>query len=692
MYRQLPRLLAACIALSVLGLSTLSFLPGQALAASVTAGSADQLACQLSPAGNPAGYRTWWAATASNGRYAGWLWHDIVPHSGSSACRQDVASTLWLRAVPENWAPVKDIGGWPWPSGGYYAQQLWLHAVPDNWDYVGDIGGWPWPAGGYYAQQLWLHAVPDNWAPVGNVGGWPWPGGGYYTQWLWLHAIPDNWASAVDVGGWPWPAGGYYTQWFWLHAVPDNWAGAGSVGGWPWPAGGYYTQWLWLHAIPDSWAPTAALGLGHLPAPTAISDFVQADQGYYRYWFWEGAVPDAWRPMPDIGGWRAAAGGYYEQWFWLHAAPDEWAPNAAMAIGGAGSRGYYDYTFYHFATVRDFAWRSSLSIDGSAGAGYFDHWYHGSLGQTVPHYQQLLALAGGYLAGATTFRPVGGWLDPNAQAAVVLSFDDGGTDAELCAVTSVLRQHGVTATFYLISSWAQVFGQAALQCLSGMDVQDHTSDHPGGFPLEPQTLMDTYTAAAQQAEVHDAIAQTRSVIPDAAMTSLRTPWCDGNKSVDQSVLQSAAAAGMTSDSSVATVGAYARQAGLVPELGLDRLSLSAFPSPYVAVTGGGQLVELPFAYPSDWTAASIHGLDASGAPPAADAPGYAVTAWEREFDEVYAQHGVMVVLMHPWLQAPNGQAPAGLDALVTYMQSKPNVTFTSMSAADAGYRKASGLR
>jgi hypothetical protein len=175
------------------------------------------------------------------------------------------------------------------------------------------------------------------------------------------------------------------------------------------------------------------------------------------------------------------------------------------------------------------------------------------------------------------------------------------------------------------------------------------------------------------------------------MSSMRVPWCDGSKSLDSAVLRNAAAAGMKSDSTVATIPDYARRAGIVPPLGLAQYALPAFASPFTITTQSGQLVELPFTYPSDWTAEAIHGLDNSSAPPSPGAPGYAVTVWEREFDEIYSQHGVMVVLMHPWLQATDGQAPTGLDALITYMQASPNVVFTSVTKANQRYRAASAL-
>jgi peptidoglycan/xylan/chitin deacetylase (PgdA/CDA1 family) len=714
--------------------------------------SADQLAFDLSPAGDPADYASWWAAVPDNGTYAGWFWNEIVPNSAGSLWRADTATTLWNRAVPGNWSVVGNMGGWPWPTGGYYAQLLWLHAIPDNWAPVGNIGGWPWPTGGYYAQWFWLHAVPDNWAVAGNAGGWPWPTGGYYTQWLWLHAVPDNWATVNNAGGWHWPTGGYYTQWLWLHAVPDNWAMVSNVGGWPTPTGGYYTQWLWLHAIPDNWAkvgnvgswhwptggyytqwlwlsaipdnwamvsniggwvspadgyyrqwfwlhaapdnwaPAANRGLGHLPGPFALSGYVQGYQGYYRYWFWEGAVPDNWRTVSNIGGWPWGAGGYYTQCFWLHAAPDHWAFDPTLAIDGSNGAGYYDYTFYHFATVRDFAWRGSLSLGGSAGAGYFDYWYHGSFGRTTAHYQQLLDVAGGYLANASSFQPVTGWYNPGVQVVVTFTFDTEGTQAETCAVTDALRSQGVPATFYLVGWTAAALTPGWMSCLSGMDIEDHTGDHPGRFALASQTLLDTYPDAVQYNEIQGDVASVRAKIPTATMTSFRTPWCDATKSFDRSVIRNSLASGMTSDRSVATISDQARRAGVLPPLGLAQFALSRFPSPFVAATSNGaRLVEFPFTYPSDWTAANVNGLDPSSAPPYPGAAGYAVTLWEHEFDEIYAQHGMMVVLMHPWIQGAFGRHPDGLDQLISYMKSKPGVAFSTAADLNQTFRAASGL-
>jgi peptidoglycan/xylan/chitin deacetylase (PgdA/CDA1 family) len=99
-------------------------------------------------------------------------------------------------------------------------------------------------------------------------------------------------------------------------------------------------------------------------------------------------------------------------------------------------------------------------------------------------------------------------------------------------------------------------------------------------------------------------------------------------------------------------------------------------------------VEFPFTYPSDWTAAYFHNLNYNAAPPAPGAPGYAVTVWQNEFDEIYAQQGVMVVLMHPWAQGAGGRDPDGLRALIDYMKQKPGVVFSTMSDADRHYRAA----
>jgi peptidoglycan/xylan/chitin deacetylase (PgdA/CDA1 family) len=626
---RIAQLGAALIAL----LPMLWLTPRPALATSPypTPTTANQLACDLSPSANPGEYSSWWQAVPSRSTYSSWLWNDIIP-SGSSACRTDVANTFWNQAVPANWVSV------------------------------------------------------------GNIGGWPWPAGGYYTQNLWLRAIPQNWAVVPDIGGWPWSTGGYYTQVFWLHAVPDNWVSVANIGGWPWPAGGYYTQWLWLHGIRDSWAPAANLSLGHMPASTAMANFSQGNQGYYRYWFWEGAVPDNWVSVANLGGWPWSTGGYYTQWFWLHAAPDEWAVNPDMAIDGKAGVGYYDYNVYHFATVRDFAWRDFFSIGGSSGAGYYDYWYHGSLGQSLAHFRQLLSLAGGYLANASGFQPVSTWLDPAAQAGVILTFDTEGSEAETCAVTDVLNRQGIPGTFYLAGATAAELTPTWVGCLSGMDIGNHSLTHPGSFGLDTALYMDALTDANQQHEIQGVTPLVRAMIPGAAVTSFRTPWCDGNKSFDGSVIRNLIASGMTSDRSVATISNQARAAGVVPPLGLSAFSLSAFPAPFVVGSADGHaLVELPFSYPSDWTSSAINALDPSSAPPFRGAPGYTVSLWEDEFDEIYSRHGVMVVLMHPWIQASGGTSPSGLNALIDYMKTKPGVAFTTVQTANRSVRAARGL-
>jgi peptidoglycan/xylan/chitin deacetylase (PgdA/CDA1 family) len=501
---------------------------------------------------------------------------------------------------------------------------------------------------------------------------------------FWRHAVPDEWAKVGNAGGWPAARGGYYAQTFWLRAVPDGWAAVGDIGGWPSPRGGYYAQSLWLRAVPDNWArdPSGTLGGGV---------YRQHNQGYYRRTFWERAVPDEWASRPDIGGWPRPSGGYYAQWFWLHAVPDAWARRPELAVGGDADQGFYEFWLYHFALPRDFAWRRTLSVAGSAGAGYYTYWQRTYFAEHHDYYRRLAREGGGYLAGAAAQgpAPVDRWFAPDARAVVVLSFDAEGTVAETCAVTDVLRRKAVPATFYVVGITAAevradpVWGA----CLRGFDVGNHTETHPGGASLGPRGVFAALPAAEQTGEIAGAAAALAATFGPGAGGTFRTPWCDAVKAFDESVVQSLlAAGGIAADSSIATVSAEPRLAGVAPALGLRLLSLEDFPYPFVlAAAGGRRLVALPFAYPSDRTARAHHRLNTTRIPPDRSDLGYAANVWKTIFDGVYARRGVMVLLLHPQFQSADGSEPVVLADLIAYMQGMAGVRFSTVREVAARF-------
>jgi peptidoglycan/xylan/chitin deacetylase (PgdA/CDA1 family) len=603
--------------------------------------NAGQLACDLAPGCNP-NYATWWNAVRDNPAYQNWFWNSIVPLGTSDAS-----------SCPNAGAQVRDV--------------FWNQAVPENWSWTGDIGGWPFGAGGYFTQTLWLRAVPENWAWTGDIGGWPFGAGGYYTQTMWLLAIPDNWATIGNIGGWPWSSGGYYTQWFWLHAVPDDWGPRTGV----------------------------------LPSGPYAQFTGSAPSGYYQYHFWSGAVPGNWRTIPNVGGWPWASGGYYTQWFWLHAAPDQWAAEP-FTISGTDDRGYYDAWFYHFATMRDFAWDPNKSLGGTSGAGYYDFWWHDGRfanATTTPlnHYHTLLEEAGGYVKPSTD--KVSSWFDSMASAVVILTFDTESDRNQSCAMTSMLKGRGVPATFFLIGATAAAIGADSVwkSCFSDgtFDFGNHTESHPGtvfltlpsaGAPIDPSVgLFDTFAAPVEASQIADGDATIRATFPGSSVSTFRTPWCDGHKSFDASVVRALASfvrAGSTSqvvkaDSSVAYVSQAAQNAGTTPHKALRTFSVGAAnPYPFRMSAAGKTVVEFPFAYPSDWAARDMHGLDENGK----------VAVWKSVFDEVRSKNGVMVLLMHPWISTPTAVAQ-----IIDYMSSKPNVRFTTMAEASRRYRAFKGL-
>jgi len=550
-----------------------------------------------------------------------------------SPSRNPTGYLTWWRAVADDtryqdwfWKEIVPIG-----SGDRCRAEVqrtfWEHAVPENWAMVPDIGLWPWATGGYYTQTFWLLAVPENWASVANIGGWPWATGGYYTQNLWLRAVPENWAIEPDIGGWPRAASGYYRQWFWLHAVPDQWA-----------------------------------------------------------------------PRPDIGGWKSP-GGYYAQWFWLHAVPDDWAPSPQFAIDGQGYKGYYDFWFYHFATARDLAPRDGPAVEGPHAGGYYDTEFRQLWGLEHPHYIGLLELAGGYLKAAEQQGPllVDNWFAPDAHAVVILTFDMEGTRSEACAVTNVLRANGIPATFFLVGKTVQAIARDPVwrSCLRSFDVANHTQTHFGTHGLVAHGLMSAFPDADQISEIGGADAALRRVFGPVAADSFRAPWTDGAKAFDGSVARNLLAlrgpdgsSRIKTDSSIATVSGYAVRNGFRPAPGLGHLFLQDFPYPFTVKAGSNpsQLTDFPFSYPSDLAAGSILHFDNRSVPPGRYDPGYAVNLWKSVFDDVYQEKGVIVLLLHPWIQARGGRDPDGLRDLIAYMKRAPGVYFSDLHEAAQRFR------
>src|SRR6266496_1780585 len=194
---------------------------------------------------------------------------------------------------------------------------------------------------------------------MASTGDWPWASGGYYTQWFWLHAVPENLVTIPNITGWSWPTGGYYTQWFWLHAVPDNWVGQAAQPTWPWSTGGYYTQALWLNIIPDH-----------------------------------------------------TGNAYYDKTFWANAVPSQWIPVTGLNVGGVSNVGYYYGWLYRFGTTRGIAPKPNAVLNGDSDAGYYAYQIQVAH-KNDPALAGLSDLAGGYLAGAKTARPVNQWYNSN---------------------------------------------------------------------------------------------------------------------------------------------------------------------------------------------------------------------------------------------------------------------------------------
>jgi hypothetical protein len=139
------------------------------------------------------------------------------------------------------------------------------------------------------------------------------------------------------------------------------------------------------------------------------------------------------------------------------------------------------------------------------------------------------------------------------------------------------------------------------------------------------------------------------------------------------------------DSSVASVSQYDLANDEGPQVGLYQFSLQATPFPFVVHRGANKvnILEFPVTYPDDYIARSVFGKSFDEV----------VSIWEKNFDEVYSQGGVMVVQMHPWIEDPDssGTDISQMAALITYMKSKTGVYFASMADANSRYRATYGV-
>ncbi|MEM9177552.1 MAG: polysaccharide deacetylase family protein, partial [Myxococcota bacterium] len=565
-------------------------------------------------------------------------------------------------------------------GGGYFTQTLWLRAIPENWAWSEGFEGWYLEDGGYYTQTFWLHAVPEDWGPrAGSLGDEA--NQGYYRWWFWRGAVAKNWVKR------DWKLGsrerlGYYRFFFWGHAVPGAWAPQAAFGGWRDATGGYYEQSLWQHAVPQNWTSydeeVTALGQAYYRVDGD-------DIGHYRHFLWEYAIPENWADRPDfVEGWPWPEGGYYTQTFWWRAVPEDWSPGAEYAIGGRTNRGHYAFWLYHFAAPRGFAWRPGWSVRGSDGASYYLFHMHETLSGVHPDYAEMRRLTSGHLEGARVPRPVDTWFDAEAEAVVVLSFDTEGAKDQSCRVHDLLVELGVDASFMLdgVGSAGAETDPEWMACVREHDVGNHTKHHSGAVGYSGHSwsagnaLLNTTDSATQRREIEHQQTDLQRIFGRTA-ASFRAPFCDGHRSFDGSVVEtlewvrsrpsgSGGRHGLHVDSSIASVSRYGRARGITPPSHLSDLSVQSFPYPYSISGGEDTLIEIPFAYPSDWTGYNGDIVDRRlGRSVAGDEDRYLSTIWKRTLDEIHEQRGVMVLVLHPWII---GYSDANLDGLREFVE------------------------
>lgn len=175
-----------------------------------------------------------------------------------------------------------------------------------------------------------------------------------------------------------------------------------------------------------------------------------------------------------------------------------------------------------------------------------------------------------------------------------------------------------------------------------------------------------------------------------SVASFRAPYCDGHRSFDGSIVEtldwlrgrpssSGGEYGLHVDSSIATVSRYARSRGITPPSHLADLSVDAFPYPYEIVEGEDSLIEIPFAYPSDWTGynGDIVGGRLHRSPDGVD-PSYLSNIWKRTLDEIHEQRGVMVLVLHPWIIGHSDANVDGLREFIEYAKRLEGVHFSTL--------------
>jgi peptidoglycan/xylan/chitin deacetylase (PgdA/CDA1 family) len=114
--------------------------------------------------------------------------------------------------------------------------------------------------------------------------------------------------------------------------------------------------------------------------------------------------------------------------------------------------------------------------------------------------------------------------------------------------------------------------------------------------------------------------------------------------------------------------------GLLAERGFSYdSSLMDHDQPYVLETDEGKLVELPVHWSLD-DAPYYSFNPAIGRTGPLLSPQIALETWTWEFDRVYADHGVFMLTMHPYLSGHYSRLEA-LDRLIKHIRARPHVEF-----------------
>ena len=232
-------------------------------------------------------------------------------------------------------------------------------------------------------------------------------------------------------------------------------------------------------------------------------------------------------------------------------------------------------------------------------------------------------------------------LREGATSPALFSQGEYGSRAGLPRVLTLLRTHGIAASFFVpaVSAMLHQASMKAIMQPGRHEVGLHGWIHERNSQLDGPTERDLLTRATKALEM----------ATGKRPVGMRTPSWDYSPSTIQ----------------------IARELGLLYDS-----SLMADDRPYEIVAAGQPtgIVELPVEwilddFPYFW-------MDRASTVRPTMTPDEVFSIWKAEFDGAYEERGLFILTMHPHIIGHRARI-AMLDRLVTYMKSKPGVWFAT---------------